>query len=95
MKRPLVLLAAVPLLLWGGFVMPDVVASAKGPWDWRRALIIASGILALWWMSAGMVLAARLPRVEQFFGGLDRLYRLHKHVGIGAGVIVFTHWMFE
>ena len=95
MKRPLALLAAVPLLLWGVFVMPDVVASAKGPWDWRRALVIASGILALWWMSAGMVLAARLPRVEQFFGGLDRLYRLHKHVGIGAGVIVFTHWMLE
>ncbi len=95
MKRPLVILSAVPTLLWALFVMPDVIASAKGPWDWRRALIIASGILALWWMSAGMVLAARLPRVEQFFGGLDRLYRLHKHVGIGAGVIVLTHWMLE
>lgn len=95
MKRPLLLLAGLPLLLWALFSLPDVTNSAKGFWDWRRALIFLSGTLALWWMSAGMVLAARPSRLEHDFGGLDRLYRLHKHIGIGAGVIVFTHWMLE
>lgn len=95
MKRPLLFLAGLPLLLWAVFSLPDVTASARTFWDWRRALIFLSGTLALWWMSAGMVLAARPPRLEQYFGGLDRLYRLHKHIGIGAGLIVFTHWMLE
>lgn len=95
MKRPLVFLFGLPLLLWAVFVLPDVSANVHTLWDWRRALILLSGTLALWWMSAGMVLAARLPAVERAVGGLDRLYRLHKHIGIGAGIIVFTHWMLE
>lgn len=95
MKRPLLFLAGLPLLVWAAFALPEVTASAKNLWDWRRALILLSGTLALWWMSAGMVLAARPPRLEKFFGGLDHMYRLHKHIGIGAGVIVFTHWMLE
>ena len=95
MKRPLVVLAGVPLLLWGLFVMPDVAAAARTAWDWRRALILLTGTLALWWMSTGTLLAARPPLLERRLGGLDRLYRLHKHIGIGAGVIVFTHWMLE
>ncbi len=95
MKRPLLFLAGLPLLVWAAFALPDVVASAKNLWDWRRALILLSGTLALWWMSAGMVLAARPPKLEKYFGGLDRLYRLHKDIGIGAGLLVFTHWMLE
>ena len=95
MKRPLVLLAGLPFLVWAAFALPDVLASARNAWDWRRALILLSGTLALWWMSAGMVLAARPAWLEQRFGGLDHLYRLHKDIGIGAGIIVFTHWLLE
>lgn len=95
MKRPVVFLAGIPLLLWALFVMPDVSANAHSLWDWRWGLILLSGSLALWWMSAGMVLAARLPPIERALGGLDRLYRLHKQVGIGTGLIVLTHWMLE
>lgn len=94
-KRPLIILAAVPLLVWSIFVLPDVAAAARSPWDWRRPLILLSGTLALWWMSAGMALAARPPRLERVCGGLDRLYRLHRHIGIGAGLLVFVHWMLE
>ena len=95
MKRPLFFLAGLPLALWAAFTLPDVILSAKNPWDWRHALLPLFGTLALGWASAGIVLAARSPRLETFFGGLDRLYRLHKNIGIGAGVIVFTHWMLE
>lgn len=95
MKRPLLLLALLPLGLWAIFVLPDLLAANPGFWDWRRAIVILSGILALCWMSAGMLLAARPGWLEQRFGGLDKLYRLHKYIGIGSGVLVFSHWMSE
>ncbi len=96
MKRPLLFLALIPLALWGIFALPDILAAnPPGPWAWRRPLIILSGLLALWWMSAGILLATRSPWLEQRFGGLDKLYRLHKNIGIGAGLLVFTHWMIE
>lgn len=95
MKPPLILLALIPLGLWGIFALPDVLAANPGFWDWRRALVILSGLLALWWMSAGMVLATRPAWLEKRFGGLDKLYRLHKNIGIGSGILVFSHWMIE
>jgi len=96
MKRPLLALALVPLALWGIFALPDVLAAnPEGFWAWRRPLIILSGLLALWWMSAGMLLAARPRWLEQRFGGLDKLYRLHKNIGIGAGLLVLTHYLLE
>jgi len=95
MKRPLLLLTLIPLGLWSLFTLPDLIDSAHSLWDWRRGVILLSGVLALWWMSAGMVLAARPAWLEQKLGGLDKLYRLHKNLGIGAGLLVFAHWMLE
>ena len=95
MKRTLTALALLPLGLWGLFVLPDLLASNPGFWNWRRAIVILSGILALWWMSAGIILAARPRWLEQRVGGLDKLYQLHKTLGIGGGILVFTHWMSE
>ncbi|MBS1145098.1 MAG: Oxidoreductase FAD-binding region [Proteobacteria bacterium] len=96
MKRHLLYLALIPLGLWGIFALPDVLAAnPEGLWAWRKPLIILSGLLALWWMSAGIVLATRAPWLEKRFGGLDKLYRLHKNIGIGAGILVFAHWMIE
>lgn len=95
MKRPLILLALIPLGLWSFFALPDIVAANPEFWDWRKALIVLSGLLALWWLSAGMVLAARPAWLEKRLGGLDQLYRLHKYIGIGSGSLVLTHWMME
>lgn len=96
MKRPLLLLALIPLGLWGLFALPDILTANPATfWDWRRPTIILSGILALWWMSAGMVLATRPRWLEKHFGGLDKLYRLHRNIGIGAGLLVLAHWMIE
>lgn len=95
MKHPLLVLALAPLSLWVIFVLPDTLASHPGFWDWRKALVFLSGILALWWMSAGIVLAARPTWLERRLGGLDKLYRWHRNIGIGAGIFVLTHWMLE
>lgn len=96
MKRPLTLLAALPLGLWAAFALPAVLAKSPADfWAWRGPLIFLSGILALWWMSAGIVLASRPAWLEQRFGGLDKLYRLHRDIGIGAGVLVLLHWQIE
>lgn len=96
MKRPLLLLALIPFGLWGIFALPDVLATnPSGFWGWRNILIVLSGLLALWWMSAGMLLAARPRWLEQRFGGLDKLYHLHKNIGIGAGILVLVHYLLE
>lgn len=96
MKRPLLLLALIPLGLWAVFALPDLLAAEQSDlWFWRRNLILLSGIVALWWMSAGMLLATRAPWLEARFGGLDKLYRLHKNIGIGAGILVLLHWQLE
>jgi predicted ferric reductase len=95
MKRSLAALTLLPLGLWGIFVLPDLIASTPGFWDWRRAVVLLSGILALWWLSAGIILASRPRWLERRLGGLDQLYRWHKTLGIGGGLLVFTHWMSE
>ncbi|MBK7416101.1 MAG: ferric reductase-like transmembrane domain-containing protein [Dechloromonas sp.] len=95
MKRPLILLALIPLGFWGIFALPEVLAANPTFWEWRKALIILTGTLALWWMSAGIALAARPAWLEKHLGGLDKLYRLHKYIGIGSGILVFSHWMME
>lgn len=96
MKHPRLLLGLLPLGLWAAFALPDLLAAEQGgPWFWRRNLILLSGIVALWWMSAGMLLATRAPWLEKRFGGLDKLYRLHKNIGIGAGLLVLLHWQLE
>lgn len=95
MNRLLVLLAAVPAALWAAFALPELLDANPDFWGWRRGLIFLSGTLALWWMSTGMLLAARPAWLEERLNGLDKLYRLHKNIGIGAGIIVFTHWMLE
>jgi predicted ferric reductase len=51
-----------------------------------------SGLLAMAWMSFGMVLAVRPKLHVRWFGGLDKMYRLHKWLGISALVMSILHW---
>lgn len=58
----------------------------------RAALINYTGIIAISAMSVGMILAIRPVKMEPFFGGLDKMYRLHKWLGIGALTYSVLHW---
>jgi predicted ferric reductase len=60
---------------------------------WRTVLMQYSGVLGIGVMSVAMVLAARPVVFEPFLGGLDKMYRLHKWLGISALVIAVSHWL--
>lgn len=60
---------------------------------WRTVLMQYGGVLAMAVMSAAMVLAARPAVLEPYFGGLDKMYRMHKWLGISALVISLSHWL--
>lgn len=68
-------------------------AKLSGVFAWRSVLMQASGVLAIGAMSAAMVLAARPSRLEPWFGGLDKMYRVHKWMGIAALVCSVAHWL--
>jgi predicted ferric reductase len=84
---------ALPLVAW--------VASSPTDWtqagffQWRKDAISASGLITFALCSACMVLATRWSWLERRLGGLDRMYRLHKALGIAAATLLFTHWMIE
>jgi predicted ferric reductase len=60
---------------------------------YRNLLLQYSGLLAIAWMSVAMILAARPMWPERWFGGLDKMYRLHKWVGISVLVFSLAHWL--
>ena len=49
------------------------------------------GLAALILMAWGQILSTRLPGVELIFGGLDRVYVLHKWAGITAMIAILVH----
>ncbi|WP_325026845.1 ferredoxin reductase family protein [Hyphomicrobium sp.] len=68
-------------------------AFTGGFWLTRRTLVYGSGVLAIGLMSVGVILAARPVWFETPLGGLDKFYRLHKWLGIGAFAFAIAHWL--
>lgn len=65
------------------------------PFGTLNALSIAAGAAALVAMSLSLILATRLSVLEPFFGGLDRMYRTHKWLGITALALMVAHDILE
>ncbi|TCZ52275.1 ferric reductase [Roseicella aquatilis] len=89
------------LTFWGGLALlsalwlladPGALAPA-GFFVLRGSLVQYSGILAMGCMSLAMILAIRPRWPERWFGGLDKMYRLHKWLGIGGLVLGIVHWL--
>lgn len=88
--------------LWVGFAGLSILwlaadpgfFSATGIFQWRHFLVQYSGVLAMGCMSIAMILSLRPRWPEQWLGGLDKMYRLHKWLGIGALVVSISHWFF-
>ncbi len=70
----------------------DILSVPLGFFSLRGSLVQLTGILAIGAMSAGVILATRPVVVETRLGGLDKMYRLHKWLGIAALVFAVVHW---
>ncbi|MFF5143047.1 ferric reductase-like transmembrane domain-containing protein [Streptomyces sp. NPDC013157] len=68
-------------------------------WDWLRPEGLSTvylvgefaGVLSAYLMSCTLVLATRLKWLEQWFGGLDRMYRRHKQYAIWSQLLLIPH----
>jgi predicted ferric reductase len=61
----------------------------------RSSLVQYSGLIAMGAMSVAVILALRPRWPERWFGGLDKMYRLHKWLGIAALVVSVIHWLWS
>lgn len=96
MKKHMLLALSGLILLGWGLAQPTEVLTFSAPFlALRAAWVNLSGALALGWMSYAILLALRPLWLERWLGGLDRLYREHKWVGIGALGFVAVHWLLE
>ncbi|MEZ9420445.1 ferric reductase-like transmembrane domain-containing protein [Vibrio breoganii] len=82
---------AITSAFW--FAVEPQIITSNNVFEWRSAMIQYSGILSLMLMSITMVLAMRLSFIENWFNGMDKAYRIHKWVGIGAVSLGIVHWM--
>ena len=85
-----VLFVAVTLLFW---LSTNEVERSLDAWALRKSLLYYFGVLSFVMMSAGVVLATRNRQIEDWLDGLDKHYRLHKWLGIGAAVFALLHWL--
>ncbi len=91
----------IKLVFWIGLVVltglwlaaaPGVFA-ASGVFALRVFMLQYSGLLAIAMMSVAIILSLRLRWPESWLDGMDKIYRLHKWLGIGGLVLSVTHWL--
>jgi predicted ferric reductase len=85
-------------VLWIGltalWVVADPVVLHTGAFSQLQfPLINYTGIIAMGMMSISLLLALRSVAVEPYVGGLDKSYRLHKWLGVGALGLAIAHWI--
>lgn len=64
-------------------------------WLTPAALSLTSGASALALMAAAAILASRWALIEDGFGGLDRVYEVHKWMGVTALALASVHLLFK
>ena len=72
---------------------PTPMADLTHVFAWRAVLLQYTGVLGIGVMALALVLAARPVAFEPWLGGLDKMYRLHKWLGITALALSVAHWL--
>ncbi len=92
--KPLPLLLFISTLLYSlcSYFQNDIPASY---WDWPHELVLLSGVQLMTIMSSAILLATRPAWLEKPLHGLDKMYGLHKQLGIAAGILLATHWLIK
>lgn len=84
---------ALLLGLTAVWLLADTLAPAPFSYfSFRTAFMQYSGVIAISVMSVAMMLALRPKRLEPSLDGLDKMYRLHKWLGITALAVSILHW---
>jgi predicted ferric reductase len=96
MKRIALSLAILLVGLSALWLAADTLYPADGNFfALRNSQVNYTGIITIGAMSVGMVLAVRPAALESLFGGLDKMYRLHKWLGVTALVGSLLHWLWS
>lgn len=79
-------------------ILPWLVALPRLGWpvgasvgDWLHWLGISSGILGLSTMLLAAAVSIRLPGFDRYFGGLARLWGIHRGLGFASFMLVMVH----
>lgn len=77
-------------------VLPLVVAwpdtsRLVGPSAWLHEVGRVAGVVGLAMMVVAALLSARIPVIERWFGGLPRLWWLHRGIGHAAFILIMLH----
>lgn len=95
MSRILVSILALVLISTGLWALSDTLFPS--PWDDKAFLdsvIQLTGVIALVPMALAAFLAARPRFLEPLYDGLDKVYQLHKWLGITALAASVLHWWY-
>ncbi|WP_295363549.1 ferredoxin reductase family protein [Arenimonas sp.] len=84
----LTLLAAISVTV----VLAEIPSAT---WASTASLSLASGVVALVFMAMASLLGSRWSWLEDLFGGLDRVYEVHKWLGVWALVLASVHLVFK
>lgn len=91
-KMAFVIFLGLISVLWWVSDQSDFFA-LNGVFAWRGVLTQYSGVIVMAAMSVAMILALRVPVLERYLDGLDKMYRLHKWLGITALGMSISHWL--
>lgn len=93
MERIKVAFLAILLLLTALWLAADTLVPAPFTYFSFRAVFMQySGVIGIGLMSVAMLLALRPKWLEPHLDGLDKMYRLHKWLGITALAVAVIHW---
>lgn len=93
MNRIKLFLVSLLAALTGLWLLADTLAPQPFTYFSFRAVFVQyTGLVAIGAMSIAMLLAMRPRSVERWFGGLDKMYRLHKWLGVTALIVAVLHW---
>lgn len=91
-KFALLLVLVLPTVLW--LFADSLLPNPFTYFSFRGVFVQYSGVMAITVMSVAMLLALRPKFIEPHLKGLDKMYRLHKWLGISALVFSASHWWF-
>lgn len=89
-KTALLAILLLPAILW---LAADTLAPSPFTYfSFRTVFTQFTGIVGMTLMSVAMLLALRPKWLEPHLDGLDKMYRLHKWLGISALIVGVLHW---